>query len=200
MKRVLCILLLVLSGAVAPAKGPHFTYGLEWGYTATFFKHADYNFICSEGYRINETHDIWWYYSNGAILANAGVDLTRKLNVSAYSGLLGVYSHRWVIPAEVRVRYCPAGNDRNGPVFHAGGGATFPTSTLTETAGRGLIGGGYRFSIFRSMSVDFLLSFNLTFDHDLITDPDTHGYVPHSAITTNMSEYYAVCASIALNF
>ena len=189
-----------MAGSVAMAWTPHFSYGLEWGYTATFFKHAHYNFICSEDYRINEKYNTWWYYSNGSVLANAGVDLTKTLNVSAYSGLIGVYSHRWVIPAEMRVRFCPAGNGNDGPVFQAGGGAVFPTSTLTETAARGLLGGGYRFAIFRSMSVDFLLSFNLTWDHDLIKDPDTQAYVPHSAISSNMSEYYAVNLSVALNF
>lgn len=201
MKRTVFILAaLMLFSLAMQARMPHISYGLEWGYTATFFKHAHYNFICDEGYRINEKTDTWRYFSNGAVMANVGVDITRHLNVSAYSGLLGVYSKRWVIPAELRLRYCPLGLDASGPLIHAGAAAAFPTSTLTDTGARGILGGGYRLAIYKSMSVDFLISLNLTLDHDNITDPDTKRYVPRSDITSNVSEYCAVNVSVALNF
>lgn len=201
MKRSASILLLLLFVTFgAEARIPHISYGLEWGYTATFFKHADYNFICNEGYRINDNINIWRYFSNGAIMANVGMDITPRLNVSAYSGLLGVYARRWVIPAELRFRFCPSGLDVTGPVFHAGVAAVYPTSTLTDTGARGVLGGGYRFAIYKSLSVDFLLSVNLTVDHDRITDPDTKEYVLRKDITSNVSEYCALNLSVALNF
>ena len=162
MRKLLCILTAILLTATASfARMPHISYGLEWGYAGTFFKHANYNYICEEGYRIKESVNTLRYFSNGIVLANVGIDVTSRLNVSAYSGLIGVYSKRWVVPAELRLRYCPAGNCSTGPVFYVAGGATFPTTTLMETGGRAAIGGGYRFAIFRTMSVEFLISYDL---------------------------------------
>lgn len=201
MRKLASILAAMMLFPLAMQAGePHFSYGLEWGYTATFFKHATHNFICSEGYRINDDINTWRFFSNGAVMANVGVDLTPRLNVSAYTGLLGVYSRRWVIPAELRFRYCPSGLAANGPIFHAGAAAVYPTTTLTDTGARGLVGGGYRLAIYKTLSVDFLISFNLTVDHDLITDPDTREYVLRKDITSNVSEYCGVNMSVALNF
>ncbi|MBQ9462934.1 MAG: hypothetical protein IJU68_04680 [Bacteroidales bacterium] len=200
MKKTATIVLSLLVAFSLQARTPVFTYGLEWGYTATLLKTGQYNFICAEGYRIIENPVTWRYFSNGSILANAGLNFTDHLNVSAYSGLLGVYSRRWMVPVELRVKYCPAGLDKDGFVLSAGGGVTFPTATLRETGARGVAGAGYRFAIFRKMSVDFTLSLNVTLDHDRITDPDTHQYVSRTEIESNTVQYYALNLSIGLNF
>ncbi|MBR5042125.1 MAG: hypothetical protein IKX67_02705 [Bacteroidales bacterium] len=203
MKKLLPILIVLFAIPVqdAAAKGfPHISYGLEWSYTGTFLKSWQHNFICSEGYRIVDSDDNWWYYSNGSLLANAGVDLGRYFNLSVYSGLSGVYSKRWMIPVEGRLRYCPSGLDRNGPIFHLGAGAMFPTAVRRETSLGLNLGGGYRVSVFRKISVDFLMSMNFTTDHDQITDPDTRKYVPTLDITRNSAQYYALRVTAAINF
>ena len=200
-KRIMLALAMLLGiNAVLDARPPRLSYGLEWGYTATMLKTAQHNFICAEGYRIIENPQTWWYYSNGSILADAGLDIGQHFNLSAYSGIIGVYSKRWMIPAELRLRYCPAGLHSDGFIFQAGGGALFPTATLRETGIRGLIGGGYRLAVYRDISVDLLLSMHLSVDHERIVDPDTGNYVPRMQIAANTAEYYALNISVAINF
>lgn len=200
MKKTLLTLAALLYAACVLAWTPRFSYGLEWGYTGTFLRTRQHNYIYSEGARIIDNSAVWWYYSNGAVLANAGADLTNHLNLSVYSGLLGVYSRRWMVPVELRARWCPSGLASDGFIAHTGAALVFPTTTLKETAVRLNIGAGYRFLVYKHISVDFLASFNLTSDHDQIRDPDTNEYVPRSKVSSNLSEYWGVNIGAALNF
>lgn len=200
MKKFLTILALALCACSASAWTPRFSYGLEWGYTGTFLKTHQYNYIYSAGSRIVDNGAYPWYYSNGSVLANVGLDVSSHINLSVYSGLLGVYSRRWFVPVEFRTRWCPGGLDNDGPVFHAGEAVAFPTTTLRETASRTTLGGGYRFMVYRHISVDFLLSFNLSTDHDRIIDPDTGEYVSRTVMTSNNSQYWGINISAAINF
>jgi len=201
MKKILTTIAAILmfaSGAMAWQ--PKLGFGLEWGYTGTFLRSHQYNYIYSAGSRIIDNGSEWWYYSNGSVLANVGVDLTKTFNLSAYSGLLGVYSSRWMIPVELRARWCPSGLENDGFIAHTGVAATFPTETLKDMAGRLNIGGGYRVMVYRHISVDFLFSANATLDHDLIKDPDTGQHILSSDITRNLSEYWGLNLSVAINF
>lgn len=201
MKRFFCILVLLFAvGTLAYAWSPRFSYGLEWGYTGTFLRTRQYSYIYSAGSRITENYPEWRYFSNGSVLANAGLDISDSFNLSAYSGLLGVYFRRWMIPVELRARWCPLGLQNDGPLIHCGAAATFPTSTLMETSGRLNAGGGWRCNVYRSISIDFLLSLNVTLDHDIIYDPDTYLPVPSMNVTRNFSEYWGINFSLAVNF
>ena len=194
------LLLMILLSVPARAGAPRFTWGLEWGYTATFLKTSQHNFICSEGYRIIDNPVTWRYFSNGSVLVNAGADITRTLNLSLYSGIQGVYSKRWVVPAMLRMRWRPGGLDSDGFMVMAGGGPVFPTTVLRETGLESQLGIGYRLALLHGISVDFLLSWNCTLDSERIVDPDTHKYVSRSQMTTNSAEYQAINFSMALNF
>ena len=199
-KTVAAIALMLTASLTLGAAGPRFTYGLEWGYSATFLKTSQHNYICSEGYRIIDNPVYWRYFSNGSVLANAGLDLNDKINLSLYSGLLGVYSKRWVVPVELRARWCPSGLHNNGLLVQGGAALTIPTSSLYEPRMRALAGAGYRIAVYRSVSVDLILSWNFTLDSDKITDPDTKEFVPRSDISANSTEYQAVNLSLAINF
>ena len=200
MRRILATAVLLLFALGLQARGPRLSYGLEWGYTGTFLRTYQYNYIYSAGSRIIENDAVWWYYSNGGVLADVGLDLGSHVNLSVYSGLLGVYSRRWMVPVELRTRWCPLGLDSNGPVAHLGAALTFPTTTLRETSGRINAGGGYRVIVYKDISVDFLLSAVVTSDHDLIPDPDTSYHVPSRDISRNYAEYWGVNFSVAINF
>ena len=200
MKRLLLPALIILLAVPLQARAPRISYGLEWGYTGTFLRTHQYNYIYSAGSRVIDNDSFWWYYSNGTVLANAGLDLGSKVNMSVYSGLLGVYSRRWMVPVELRTRWCPSGLDQNGLVTHLGIAATFPVTTLQETSCRINIGAGYRVMVYRHISIDFLMSAVVTADHDLIRDPDTEYYVPRMNITRNYSEYWGINVSAAINF
>ena len=201
MKKLFPILFVILL-LPAPLRAgmPRITFGAEWGYTGTFLKTSQHNYICSEGYRIIDNPVTFWYYSNGSVLLNAGCDITKKLNLSAYSGLQGVYSHRWVVPVMLRARWCPGGLDSDGWLLFAGGGATFPTAVLRETGAEAQLGVGYRIALLHGISVDLLLSWNATLDSESIVDPDTHRFVPRSQMTQNTTEYQGINISLALNF
>ncbi|MBP5522558.1 MAG: hypothetical protein J6X82_09085 [Bacteroidales bacterium] len=203
MKKILLAAFLLVFVPFAKAGAgdfPRISYGLEWGYTGTFLRSWQYNYICSEGYRIVDSDEAWRYFSNGIFLANAGLDLGDKLNVSVYAGLSGVYFRRWMIPLEARLRFCPSGLDTSGFICYMGAGAMFPVSVLYKTNLGAKLGVGYRVSVFRNISVDFLLSAHFTTDHDQITDPDTKQLVPAQDITKNAAQYTAVCLSAAINF
>ena len=199
-KLVLAAVMLITASQISMAWKPRISYGMEWGYSATFLKTAQHNFICEEGYRIVDNPESNRYLSNGTIMFNAGTDLGNHFNVSACTGILGVYAKRWVIPMELRVKYLPAGVQCNGFLLQAAGGAEFPTSVLHETGLRGLLGCGYRLAVYKSISVDVLLSATVTLDHERILDPDTAEYVSRAKITANTAEYYAVNLSLAINF
>lgn len=200
MKRAAVILILLLSVTAARAGGPRLSWGLEWGYTATFLRTSQHNFVCAEGYRIIENPDTWRYFSNGSLLAGVGMDVFDKFNASLYSGLLGVYSKRWVVPAELRLTYCPTGLHTDGLLFHAGAALTYPTSVLQDSGWRAEAGAGYRIAVFGNVSVDFKLSLNITLDHDILTDPDTGLSVPRSDIKSDTSEYHGINVSLGINF
>ena len=200
MRKVLIVISLLLVAIPLGARIPKFSYGLEWGYTGTFLRTYQYNYIYSEGARIIENDAVLWYYSNGSVLANAGIDLGRNVNLSVYSGLLGVYSRRWMVPVELRTRWCPMGLEANGLVTHLGAALAFPTKPIQETCARVNIGAGYRVHVYKHISADFLMSFVLTTDHDSINDPDTGYYVPTKDITKNYAEYWGVGISAAINF
>lgn len=200
MKKAALVILLMTLPVLMRAGGPRLSFGLEWGYTSTFLKTSQHNFICEEGYRIIENPVSWRYLSNGAVLARAGADLTENINLSLYSGLLGVYSKRWIVPLELRMRWCPSGLYNEGILLQAGGGLGFPTSSLYETGARAVAGVGYRLPIYRTLSVDLILSWNFTLDSETILDPDTGDKVPRYRITSNSTEYQAFNLSIALNF
>ena len=200
MKKILITLALLVAALPLEAAWPRISYGLEWGYTGTFLRTYQYNYIYSEGARVIENEAVLWYYSNGSVLADVGVDLGKNVKMSVYSGLLGVYSRRWMVPLELRARWCPSGLDGNGLVTHLGTSVTFPTKPLRESSFRVNLGAGYRVNVYRHINVDFLMSFTLTGDHDLIRDPDTEYHVPSKDISRNYSQYWGINAAVAINF
>ncbi len=201
MKKVLLTLFLVLFACQGlSAWRPRPSFGLEWGYTGTALKTWQHNYIYSSGARIVDNDRTWRYFSNGSVLACAGLDLGSRVNVSLYSGLIGVYSQRWMIPLELRGRWCPSGLCSNGPLLHAGIAAAFPTASLYETTARVNLGAGYRVNVHSAKCVDFLLSLQVCGDHESIRDPDTRYYVPAEDIFSNFAEYWALNVSVALNF
>ena len=105
-----------------------------------------------------------------------------------------------MVPIELRTRWCPMGLEKTGPMAHLGTAVTIPTTTLQESSYRINAGGGYRVSVYKHISVDFLMSLTLTGDHDLIRDPDTGAYILSKDITRNHSQYWGVNLSVAINF
>lgn len=200
MKRFLLAILLILNAFSLMAWKPKPSFGLEWGYTGTALRTYQHNYIFSAGSRIIDNGSVWRYFSNGSILAGAGLDVSQSVNLSLYSGVLGVYSHRAMIPVELRASWCPSGLEEDGLITHAGIAATFPTKESTDMAARINIGAGRRFKVYKHISVDFKMSFHLTFDHDIIYDPDTEARILSEDIVRNYSEYWGLNVSAAINF
>lgn len=200
MKKLALILLFLACSVKLPAQGLNVSYGLEWGYTASFFRTVRYSYVCSDGYRIVDNSSSFNYFSNGTILANVGLDLLPKLNLSLYSGLEGIWSDRWVVPVELRLRFCPAGLYENGFICSLGSSVNFPTKTLRETCMRASAGAGYRVAIYKDISMDFLLSVGYSTDHDQIKDPISGEIVTYSNISHNDSGYLGISLSAAINF
>ena len=199
-KAVIVIATLLLLQPCLMATRPRLSYGLEWGYAGTFLNTWQYNYIYSSGSRIIDNGHRWWYYSNGSLLANVGMDLGEKVNLSLYSGIHGVYFKRRMIPLELRARWCPSGLQNNGLITYCGVAAMFPTAPLRDISPRVNIGAGYRVKVYKATCVDFLLSFAISGDHGSIEDPDTSSPVPAQDITSNFTQYWSAGFSVALNF
>lgn len=204
MKRVsaiACLILLLLTSSFrAGAQEKRFHYGAEWGYSATFLRAWQYNYISSESYRVIDEGAGMCYFSNGTFYVNAGYDFCSKACISLYTGFAGVYSKRRVIPLELRLRYCPSGLREGGFICHAALGTVFPTGGMYGLCARGALGAGVRVPVFRTISVDFLASLQATLDRDRIKDPDTGADVPARYIRSNAAEYLALNFSVAVNF
>ena len=200
MKKGLLILMLLACSIEALAWKPNVSYGLEWGYTGSFLRNVRYSYICSDGYRIVDNSAGFNYFSNGSVLANVGLDVLPKLNVSVYSGLIGVWSDRWMVPVELRLRFCPAGLYSDGFICSLGTSANFPTKVLRETCMRVSAGAGYRVAVFKDISVDFVMSVGYSTDHDQIRDAISGAIVTSSNISHNDSGYLGISISAGINF
>lgn len=209
MKKFLLIstMILLSLGLSARGRGSQFArkmqFGVEWGYTQTYYKFHHYNIVSAEGYRINEDTDGFFFHPNGSLLANLGYDLTDRLNIAVYSGYLGLADNCRVFPISLRASIFPHNNMYDDGFFsYLEGGVGFRVPTLEKHEAAYFISAGeaYRIKLTPYCNLDFLLSLRLCFDRPMIPNPDGNGYVSRHNIRRNSARYHALSFSIALNF
>lgn len=178
---------------------PFISYGIEWGGTVTFLSSHHFNFICSEGYRIDSEDQEASGQVNGVILAKIGINITDGLQISLYSGYAGIEHNRRIVPIEGRVNYYPKGLGCDGILTSAGAGIGINSSWTGITSSYARIGCGYHIALTGSTGLDFIISYRLCTDRPRIEDPDG-GYVPERDIRKDIATYHALKLSIGLNF
>lgn len=174
MKKILVILLILFSfNNFVNAQKDRFskyTFGVEWGYVATFQSGYRYIFFPPEGYRVDVRDNSFRLQNNADLYIHSGVNLSRSWNLSLYAGYAGVGDIHKVLPVSIRAtRYFGKDplSDRWFAFTDLGSGICFKRPVQEILTGK--IGGGYRMSLSRHSKLDFIISARMTYTHPQIT-------------------------------
>lgn len=205
-KSILYILALFLcfsARAEEKVQASRLRFGVEWGYTQSFYKYHHFNIISTDGYRIDEESKGFFLHPNGILLASIGYDFNDRINMSLYSGYAGLMDNCRVFPLSLRLNIFPHRNMfKDGFFSFAEGGIGFRVPTLEKHSPAAFVcvGEAYRIKLTPYANLDFLLSLRMCMDRPLIESPEGSGYVQKHNIRSNAARYYALSFSIALNF
>jgi hypothetical protein len=174
MKKILAILLILISfNNFINAQKDRFskyTFGVEWGYVATFQSGYRYIFFPPEGYRVDVRDNNFRLQSNADLYIHSGINLNSIWNLSLYAGYAGVGDIHKVLPVSIRAtRYFGKDplSDRWFAFTDLGSGICFKRPVQEILTGK--IGGGYRMSLSRYSKLDFIISARMTYTHPQIT-------------------------------
>lgn len=200
MKRTIMISLLlsvVLITAAEEKQGrSRFTFGLEWGYVATYHSGYHYNFFAPEGFRVNPYGNSFTFCSNAETYLHAGYDLGDKWNISLYAGYAGIADFHHAVPISLRgTRFFRRNStgDRWFCFLDLGSGICLKSGPQALLAGKA--GGGYRIALSRDTSLDFIFTLRTTLGHPVI---DFYGDII-SMDRVNRNNAYANAVSIGLS-
>ena len=210
-RKLLPFLLLMAAAWTVPARagGPlaglldadRFTFGVEWGYTQTFYLARSYNFFSEEGYRIFEDERGFFFSPNASFLAQFGFHLNERVTLSLATGYFGVGENNRLLPALVRLSYYPATHSEDGWfAFMQGGPAWHERDVFGSQAWLGSGGGGYRIHLAYRCNLDLLVGVKYLHDHPSIPNPEGPGNVPEHNIRRNDAGYCALDVSVAISF
>lgn len=204
MRRLLLISVLLLSFAprMAARRIPdRIVYGFEWGASARLLEHHHYNFICNEGYRIDQRGASFDPCMNGFLLAHLGVDLGRSFNLSAVGGYAGMSEDHSCIPLGLRCMYAPRGIHSDGILFSMDGEVGVPLcSDIQGFDHIASLSAGYRLALSRFISLDFKGGIRSSYCHKVLTDPDTSETIKGRDVRRNDAFSHALYLSVALEF
>lgn len=187
----------------AQAKVP-VKFSAEWGYDGMFHTAHHFNYICNEGYRIDDKWQELHYNTNGNILISAGVEITGKSAISIESGITGICRDGWVVPVMLQYTLAPRGNHQPGIIYRADAGIGLhlngPDVNNQRACYIAKASAGYRNALNSRFSLDFLGGIRAVLDFPLIKDPDTHEYLSKEKTRRSIASYCAFCLSVSFNF
>lgn len=196
--------LLLLAGLSASAAAQtSFTWGVEWGYTATMLNSHSFNYHSTDGVRVDDTDSGFDYKSNGLVLLNLGAYIGNHFCATINTGYAGIYEMRDVFPLSLRATYFVRNYKDGGFKFMADAGTAFPLQGSFNDKGIYMFkaGTGYRMPIYDKFGLDltFALQYSMDHPHEFI-DKYTHEIVPASDIRRSDRNYLALNISLALCF
>ena len=192
------ILLGCLGGMPAAGRTP-WTFGVEWGYTATFFNHYRNNYFDSEGSRVNDEGWERRLLPNGNVQVGAGYYLSDSWCLSLLAGFEGIHEGRRVIPTTLRGTFLPEGRGRDGWLMYAEAGAGWTGDMDYAPAVLARTGAGWRIAMKGGISLDLTLSLRAGFDHPPVYDHDFHE-ISRLKVRYNTANYYGANVSLSLYF
>ena len=203
--RILILLLLLLSCALrAQERGawyPHLDYGVEWGYSGTFWDSYHYNYTSSDGARLDSRHEGFTFKSNGHLYGFLGARFARWFTADALVGWAGVYEGRRVVPVTLRASAFVRGYDCDGMKLFVEGGRCFAPSFAGKQIWMGKMGGGYRLLLDTHFAMDLALSLQAVHDHPIgVYDRSRDEIVPDASLRRSDCEYFSLNFSVALCF
>ncbi len=206
MKRFIIILLIINAfnlNVFAGNKGneafPRITYGLEWGYVATIHTGHHYYFFAPEGYRVEDRDNSFGYSSNADMYIHLGYNFSTRWNLSLYVGYEGISNIHKAVPVSLRMTgffNADPTSDRWFSFIDIGSGICLKVSPQEIMTGK--LGAGYRLSLSRTASLDFMLSGRFIYTHPQIIYDKT--LIPLERTNRNNAYVSAVSLGMALNF
>ncbi len=175
------------------------TFGIEWGYVATFWNGHFYNFFAPEGYRMEDRQNELGFISNADMYAHIGYDFNTKWNLSIYVGYEGIADIHKAVPVSLRVtRFFGADPETDRWLVFADAGSGICIKMSPQEIMTAKLGGGYRLALSRTTSLDFILSARFTRTHPQIM----YDKAPIQLSRTNKNVAYTASISVgmALNF
>ncbi|MBP5381896.1 MAG: hypothetical protein J6Y45_00930 [Bacteroidales bacterium] len=206
MRRRICILfclLLCCSTAFAGENGGRVLvrWGLDWGYGLDVYKYWNINYSDSQvGDRVIDQDATGEAFPNAYFTAKVGLEVTRWLEVSVFSGLMGISEDRKIIPAALQASYFPFGCASSGPMATVAGGMGFNTDFTLSPSVYGMIGGGWRFYLNPVWNLDLILRARISKDAPPVWDRDNNTVVTPEYVRKNVVITGALEFGIALTF
>lgn len=206
MNRRCAILVFFLLSAVVSAAGKggwydHLDYGVEWGYSASFFEAYHYNYTSPSGARIDSRDNHLSYKSNGHIYGFVGARFARRFATDVLVGWAGIYEGRRVVPVTLRASCFWSGYDRDGWKTFLEGGWCGARSFAGKPVFIGKLGCGYRLMLDRDFALDFSLSLQGAYDHPLdVYDKRREELVPDVNLRRSDGGYLSLNFTLALCF
>lgn len=204
-KAATILLLLLLSCALgAQEKGlwyDHLDYGVEWGYSGTFWDSYHYNYTSAEGERLDSRNEHLTFKSNGHLYGFVGARFARWFAADVLVGWAGVYEGRRVVPVTLRSSVFFRGYDNDGMKVFLEGGRCFAPVFGGKPIWLGKVGGGHRTMLDRHLALDFALSLQAVSDHPRdVYDPIREDVVPPGNLRRSDCAYMSLNLSVALCF
>lgn len=203
MKRLIAIILIIFSFnnyvKAQEREFSRFTFGVEWGYVATFQSGYRYIFFPPEGYRVDVSDNSFGLHSNADMYMHGGINLYRNWNVSMYIGYAGVADIHKVIPVSIRTTRFFGKNplaDRWFALVDIGSGLCVKRPFQEILCGK--IGGGYRLSLSKDTKLDLILSARMTYTHPQIIYDKM--IIDHEMVRRNDAYVSSVSCGIGLTF
>jgi len=206
MKRCLLIFSLLLLSLTLQAQGEWrsrsaFRFGVEWGYSGTFYMYYHNNYIeATDGYRVDDEGNSTSLKANAYATVMLGADISRHGNLAAYFGYSGVCRNERLFTLALRGSWFWNGVDNNGWFSFIEGGGGINEYFTSKIGWHTRIGGGYRVSLSRVGNMDFNLSYRTCLSHPSIWDDWEGKYVEKRYVRRNNALYHSLCLGIAISF
>ena len=192
------VAVLLMSGS-AHAFG--FRYGIEWGYTGTFYETHHYNYLSDVGARVDVNSQGPVYYSNGDILGYAGLIMGRHIEADVVCGWAGVVQGRRVVPVMARGTYFFNGTCQDGLKVYVDGGLCLARTSGSQLCPIARAGCGYRLMLTERTALDFSAALQGISDHpDDVYVTEYHYSVPPESLRRSDRRYAGLTLSLALSF
>ena len=209
MKRIIIILLTILVCRTAPGEESHhssysrtgrFVYGVEWGISGNLFNYNVTTFITDVQSLVQIRSIDPFFHVNGEILADAGVNIGKRFNLSLAAGYAGIQKNMRFFPAELRGQVFLRPWQTEGSYFQIGGGGGLAENKQHRSAFFGRIGYGYRIYLGNGVSIDLKTAVMLAYSHPDAYDKYTGKVVPQVNLRQSDSMSLNTLLCIALIF
>lgn len=202
--------LLLLCAASYGKSGGHpgffrvFTFGIEGNYIGTAASYRHFNFVSSYGYRVDQRFWRTGYHSNGEFLIHAGFNVSRRVNMSFYTGYSGISRMEHTYPLTLRATYYFSGEEmeRKWFAFADAGPGFYKSSDRMVMSGIFKLGGGYRIPLSLCSSLDFMVSVRNVMTNTSVPDfnTGTQFFISGDNLRRNNAVYLSFVFGIGLTF